>query len=422
MAVTAGASGGGAPCLADATQIGLEADIVRPPMKERRMRRIPSAPVSMIAAAMLLALGAGAARADTTVQVPLAGVLDGRSVTTVTAGGQLVIWTVPTDGGGNDDGVTGIQNAFATDAVAKLKNTPAGHTLPDDGHFPATTRHPEIVLNFSNAADATSPQTHLLLHSGTMSFPMPAASYSKVFLFFSGADNGTTIKATLTYSDSTTEVLMATVPDYYADVSDTDPVLFNLAPDLAKWSKNTTIAEANHHHITGVELHPAMATKTLTGIKIDRGMSGYLLFWGATGVATSAVAGLPDAGAPVDAGGTSPVDAGGGAGAAGTGGASGAGGTNGTAGASGGAGGQTATGTAGAGAAGTSGTAGATSPTGAAGATSSTGAAGAPAVVHDSPKSGGCSLADATAPGSRAPLFLVLGAVSAWCVSRRRQR
>jgi hypothetical protein len=389
-------------------------------MKEPRMTRIPSAPLSTIAAAMLLALGAGTAHAQTTVQVPLTGVLDGRSVTTVTAGGQLVVWTVPTDGGGMDDGLPpGLQNAFATDAVAKLENKPAGHTLPDDGHFPATTRYPEIVLNFSNAADATSPQTHLLLHSGTMSFPMPAASYSKVFLFFSGADGGATIQATLTYSDATTEIFNATVPDYFADVSPTDPVLFSLISDLAKWSKSTTVAEAGGHHITGVELQPTMASKTLTGVKIDRGKTGFLLFWGATGVATSAVAGLPDAGAPVDAGGAAPpVDAGGGAGASATGGASGAGGTTGTAG---GAGGQTTTGTAGA--AGTSGAAGTTSTTGAAGTTSATGAAGSTVVIHDSPKSSGCALAaDGTAPGSRAPPFLVLGAAGAWCVSRRRRR
>jgi hypothetical protein len=229
------------------------------------MPRILSAILSTIVTSLLLAVGAGAARADTVVQVPLPGLLDGRSVTTLT-GGKIVTWTVPTDGGG-------LQNAFATAAVATMQGAPVANALPDDGRFAADARHPEVLLNFSNNADAASPQTHLVTPSGTFTFAMPPATYSKLFLFFSGAAGGTTLKITLTYADGATEIQTATVPDYYANVPATDPVIFNLASNLAKWNKNTQIAEANHHNITGVELHP-MAGKTLTGIQVDRGPNG----------------------------------------------------------------------------------------------------------------------------------------------------
>jgi MYXO-CTERM domain-containing protein len=373
----------------------------------------PSKRAPILMALGLVTLGAGAARAQTVVQIPLPGVLDGRSVTTVT-GGNLVVWTVPTDGGGTDTG-DGIQNAFATDAVAKLKNAPAGHTLPDDGHFAANARHPEVVLNFSNTADATSPQAHIVKpKNGTFTFAVPPAVYSKFFMFFSGADNGTTVKVTMTFSDASTQVFNATIPDYFAGAPANSTVVFNLATDLAKWSKTTTIAEAGGHTITGAEFDPT-GDQTLTNIQVDRGANGFLLFWGATGVATGAVAGLPDAGADtgapsLDAG---PADAGGGAGATGTSGAAGVG-AAGDAGGAAGTGGQTT------GAAGTSGAAGATA-SGAAGTGATTsGAAGSGTFVTHTGGGSGCSISGAT-PTTRAP-WLALVAVGLWVGRRRRHR
>ena len=125
----------------------------------------------------------------------LPALLDARSVTTLT-NGQLVVFTLPTDGGN-------LQNAFATKAVAQLKGKPIANALPDDGKFPANDRHPEVVLHFSNDADATSAQTHLMLPSAKINFAVPAATYSKFYLFFNGAAGGTTIKITLTYTDGT---------------------------------------------------------------------------------------------------------------------------------------------------------------------------------------------------------------------------
>jgi hypothetical protein len=63
-------------------------------------------------------------------------VLDKRSVTTL-MGTTLVVWTLPTDGGGTNTG-DGIQNGFATQAVAMLQGKPIANALPNDGKFPAS--------------------------------------------------------------------------------------------------------------------------------------------------------------------------------------------------------------------------------------------------------------------------------------------
>jgi len=336
-------------------------------------------------------LAAIAAHAETVVQVPLSGVLDARSVTTLTDG-QLVIFTLPTDGGG-------LQNAFATQAVATLKGKPIANALPDDGKFPANTRHPEVVLNFSNTAAPTSPQTHLMLPSAKIMFLVPTAVYSKFYLFFNGAAGGTTIKVTLTYTDDVS-TSNAVIPDYYQNSLPTDPVVFDLAPNLAKWDKNTAINEADHHNINGVELLPT-AGKTLTNVEVERGAEGNLVFWGATGIATTDLA----------VGGSGGGAAGGAVGAAGAAGAAGSGGV-----AGGGAGGQTTTAGMGGSSAGTTTSAAGTATAG----TAPSGSAGSFTSPSTPGDEGGCGCRLATdAHGSRSAAWLVLAAFAA--VARRRR-
>ena len=153
--------------------------------------------------------------------------LDTRSVFTLT-NGTIVPFTLAIDGGNGDVG-TGAQNGFATKAVAMMKSPGnVANALPDDGHFPADANHPEVVLSFSNAADATSPQNHLVKPPITPTTPgssftflgEPAATYSKLFLFFHGGqqrDDGFA-KITLTFSDATTDVTSAMIPDFFNEL------------------------------------------------------------------------------------------------------------------------------------------------------------------------------------------------------------
>jgi hypothetical protein len=366
---------------------------------------------TVCASALGTALAIDAAHADTVVQIPLPDVLDARSVTTLTDG-QLVVFDLPTDGGN-------LMNAYATKAVAEMQGQPPANALPNDGVFPADARHPEVVLNFSNDAPATSPQTFLVAALTPFSFPVPMATYSKLFLFFNGAAGGTTIHVTLTYGDATTQVEDAMVPDYYADISPTDPVIFNLASDLAKWDMNTQINEANHHNLTGVELNPN-ATAVLTEVEVEREADGNLVFWGATGIATSDIAGAGAGGAGGMAGGA------GTAGAAGTAGLAGSAGSGGTA--AGSAGMPTSAGAAGAsaGAGGSPGpTAGAAGTAIAAGGTAGTPAtAGAPSSSQPAaPSSSGCALNTSHTLHPGFGLLLgVFGIAQARRASRRNSR
>jgi MYXO-CTERM domain-containing protein len=384
------------------------------------MTRTCRATLSTITLALLLALGAGAARADTVVQIPLPGLLDTRSVFTLT-NGTIVPFTLAIDGGGGDVG-TGAQNGFATKAVAMMKS-PANvaNALPDDGHFPADTNHPDVVLNFSNAADPTSPQNHLVkpmvgtTPPETFTFPVPSATYSKLFLFFHGADNGTTVKITLTYSDATTDVTMATILDFgNGSVPPANGNVFVLVGNLAKWTKTTTIAEAGNHNIFGVTVLPM--AKTLSTVKVERGNAGYLVFWGATGVATSAVSGLDGGAGDAATTGTGGSDAAATGGSSGGAGATGSAGAMGSAGTTGGSAGAT-SGSAGVGAGGSGG-----ESSGSAGANGTAGTTGgaAGASVKKSGGSSGCSYA-AGGSSTRAS-WLALGIVGLALASRRRRR
>lgn len=309
---------------------------------------------SIIAWAVVMGSAAGAARGAETVQIPVDAVLNTRSVTTLT-GGVLVTWVMGVDGGGTADG-------YLTAAASRFQNDPpAIKALPDDGRFPATDRHPEIVLHFSNDAAPASAQTRFVKGAGTFSFTTPAAPYEKLFLILTSSEGASMLTLTLTYADGTTDVVNQQLPDYYNPIAATDPVLFNLALDLAKWNKQNKIAETNHHFIDGVEVHPAPA-KVLTGVSVAKGAAGYLVFWGATGIATGSPdggTGVGDAAPTLDAAATGgadapPVDAGG---------AGGQGQTiaDGGAGGSGGLGGGTTTGASGGAAGGPDGGAGATS-------------------------------------------------------------
>jgi len=377
-----------------------------------------------LSAASTLTLGVfarTAAAADTVVQVDVSSVIDGRTVSTV-ANGTITPWTagqgVDGDGGGDGFVTTAVEALLQT--MGKTEGGKVGLALPDDGMFAATTRLPAIQLHFSNAAPITSPQTHqIYITKGiqTMTFSVPQATYRKMFLLITTSEGAANLTVTLTYADATpAQVTMYKLPDYgIGGAAANDPIYFNLIMGMHKWNSIDNEGDSATHGITGIEINPT-ATGMLKSITIAKTNGAHVVFWGATGIATSAVAtsgtagsGGTDAGAGTAGASGTAGSAGSTAGASGTSGAAGATGTAGTAGAAGAIGGTAGTnGAAGetGGTAGTTGggTAGTTS--GAGGATSS-GSAGAGGATGGRTSSGGCTFAGTPSRGGAAAAGLL---------------
>jgi hypothetical protein len=236
-----------------------------------RLQLLPS----MIPVALTLA-HVGVASADV-VQVPVDSLLNGRPVTTLT-GGQIVTWTAGVD---DTDGL------MTEAAEAHLGQT--GTALPDDGTFPTDSRHPEIVLHFSNDASATSSQALPVPEAGSFAVPVPVATYSSIYLVFTSSYGASTLTVTMNYMDGSSVMTNVTVPDWAMGAPACDPVLFDLISGMHKWTNQNQEVDTPSHTLTGVEL-TAEAGKVLIAIQVEKPNAGQLLiFWGATGVATGTV-------------------------------------------------------------------------------------------------------------------------------------
>jgi hypothetical protein len=211
------------------------------------------------------------------IQVDVRPILTGRTVTTLT-GGKLVPWTKGVDGAGFADGYMTLEASV----VNGDKNAKA---LPGDGCFKASTLHPYIQLNFTNA-DGKGSQTRSVEGEGGFAFPVPGKRYKRMLIFMTSAEGPSHLRFKLAYADGTLEQREVLLPDYYNDAPAGNLNIFSLATDLAKWDASGRMTERDHHHIHGVDLHPD-AKKELVSVHVNKTAPGYLVFWGATGVTTN---------------------------------------------------------------------------------------------------------------------------------------
>ncbi len=236
--------------------------------------------------ALLLTLGLSLAQADQVVQFPVASILTTRTVTTLT-NGKLVTWT---PGGGVDGNGGG--NGYLTSAASLFHGDKNIIALPDSSLIPADIRHPEIQLHYSNS-DGVGFQTRNIKAADTNTFtiPVPGGNYSKIFIIMTSSEGDANLRFTLVYNDSS-EIKPVILKDYgtgTTSILPTDPVLFYLVKNMAKWSSTNAVAEQKNHNVDGIELHP-IATKILTAVKVKKmGGAPYVVFWGATGIATGPV-------------------------------------------------------------------------------------------------------------------------------------
>jgi hypothetical protein len=250
------------------------------------------------AAALTLA-HASSAQAQYVVQIPVDSVLNARSVSTLTGG--VVVPFTPNEGV-YSNGADG----YATAAVKmQLASTTPGVGLPDDGLFPATAMLPAFQLHFSNAAPATSPQTHYIpagAPAPTFQFAVPPAIYSALYLIFTCSEGSATFTVTLSYAGGAPNDVSKpiTIPDTGIGVQTTGSPHFYITTNTGKWSATAEL-EHGGHTIEGIQLTPS-STAMLTGVQVTRTSTSYLVFWGAVGSSTT----------PVDAGASSAEDGGGG--------------------------------------------------------------------------------------------------------------
>ena len=202
------------------------------------------------------------------VQVDVSKILNARGVATLTDGKVVPLQI---DGG-----------CVITKAAAVALGSKYAHGVPDDGKFPANADHPEVVLHYSNG-DGTANQVRISLKEDEYSFDVPPKNYAKMFLFFTSFAHGPApLQIVLTYQDGTAENRDIIVPDWYKNLDAGDKDCVYLAFDMDKWGKDNKMMEPRHHHIFGLDVHPATG-KVLTQIKVHKPLHPIVIFWGATG-------------------------------------------------------------------------------------------------------------------------------------------
>jgi hypothetical protein len=247
-----------------------------------------------LATTVFAMMAARLARADVVVQIPIDPLLNGRPVSTFTDG-KVIPWTA----GQGLDAMDGLVTIAAEKALGQT-----GAALPDDGTFAADADHPQAILHFSNDASATSLQTHFLNGPGDFQFAVPQATYSKLFLYMTSSYGASPLTITATYASGQPSTTSFMLPDWGTGqpLPTNPPIFFNLISGMHKWTAGDQQVDSPVHTITGVAISTD-SSRTLTSIQVNSSATMQdLIFWGATGLATSAI----DAGtAPPEAGSSS---------------------------------------------------------------------------------------------------------------------
>ncbi|MEP7323912.1 MAG: hypothetical protein ABI761_18435 [Saprospiraceae bacterium] len=209
-------------------------------------------------------------KTEKVIQIDVSDVLNTRSVTTLTKG-KLITWATGIDK----------ENGYLTMAASKFMGDSDPHALPDNSLYPATKSHPEIRLHYSND-DGLGNQTRCLTDSSEFSFKIPKARYADLYLSLTSSYGASSIQIELKYQDGV-DMKNFVLPDWFKDIPEDDPDFSYVAHNMGKWGKKNNLNEKDHHNIDALNVHPD-PKRILTGIKLKKSQSGYLVFWAATGV------------------------------------------------------------------------------------------------------------------------------------------
>jgi len=218
------------------------------------------------------------------VQFDVRALLNIRVVTTFT-GGKVVTF---------DQGVDGWDGEATFAAATAMKNN-NGHCMNNDGRYPATASHPDIVLNYADTADANSYQARKLQLAEPFELSVPSGRYSWLGFYFMSSSGASSVYFKLLYEDNTSTIFTGKIPDWYPGDLDGKPAyLFLVASDLAKWDLNNTRPEPDKHSLYGVSV-PVDPSKVLKGMILKQSGGGYCTLWGGSGTRESPSAVSPRA-------------------------------------------------------------------------------------------------------------------------------
>lgn len=226
------------------------------------------------ALATALSLSTASRLTAETVPIDIRDLLNARVVVTRTGGAIVPV----KDGVDHGNGDPAKASAWATKAAAN-----GADALPDDGHFSATDRHPEVVLNYRND-DATGMQVRRSPDEDAYGFAVPEKNYSSLWLWMMSASGPGKVHIDLTYADGSIDQRDRQVPDFYWILKPDDRDHCVLANDLDKWTGTGGVMEAKHHFIFGLEARPDPA-RALKSVAVKKLKGGITTFYGATGTA-----------------------------------------------------------------------------------------------------------------------------------------
>ncbi|MBI4784814.1 MAG: DUF4347 domain-containing protein [Oscillatoriophycideae cyanobacterium NC_groundwater_1537_Pr4_S-0.65um_50_18] len=175
-------------------------------------------------------------------------------------------------------------SALITQSFATSIGGAAGNGLPDDGLFAANAFHPEIQLAYRNSDDGINSRL-IQTSTGSFTFAVTPGNYSEIHLATTSTEGSSAVQATFTYADGTTSTTTTqTVPDWYNSITESASSYYLVDGMDRSYADATTFQNVSNPAVFGLRFTPDSA-KTLQSITIEKTAStGWLLFFGATGV------------------------------------------------------------------------------------------------------------------------------------------
>jgi hypothetical protein len=167
------------------------------------------------------------------------------------------------------DPVDNVSYSLATQKAMESTCSFVPKGLPNDGLFPANSKHPLVQLAYRNNRNGMNARRSEAGDAFTVL--VPQAKYQKVHLFMTSGDDPSDVKAILKYKGGSTTVKTFTVPDWFS--STTGPGGYSLIGGLDRMTPTGGTCDESaagvFAHVFGQKIS-ANANKTLKSITVEK--------------------------------------------------------------------------------------------------------------------------------------------------------